>query len=304
MPLSRVPRMKTSTILGILLCVSAVARGAHADDAADKAACLDAASKGQRLRDAHKFVGARDQLRVCARAQCPAVVQSDCANWLEAVEKALPTVVVTAKNGAGADLIDVKVTADGEPFAARLDGQAVAIDPGPHTFRFEAADGTRVDQQVVVREGSQSQPITVVLGAPPAPVAPAAPTAPTASPAPAPPPASPFPWKTVGWVVGGAGVLGLGIGAVGGLLAIGDKNSAHCNSNNVCTDGGPLKDASGAATLADVGFVAGGLLLAGGVALIVLGPDGPKEGGASGAGVKVVPSVSSGGGGLLMAGTW
>src|SRR5580704_15746858 len=77
--------------------------------AADKAACLDASSQAQTLRDAHQLVEARDQLRICARQICPAVVQADCATWLDAVEKSLPTVVLTAKDGRGGDVINVKV---------------------------------------------------------------------------------------------------------------------------------------------------------------------------------------------------
>ena len=115
-----------------------VARGALADE---KAACLDASSKGQTLRDQHKLVEARQQLRVCAAGGCPSVVQTDCAAWLADVEKAIPTVVLAAKNGAGADLFDVKVSVDGQPLASRLDGQALPLDPGPHAFRFEGADG-------------------------------------------------------------------------------------------------------------------------------------------------------------------
>jgi hypothetical protein len=49
------------------------------------------------------LIEAREQLRACAAAQCPAVVQTDCAGWLAEVEKALRSVVVAAKDGAGVD---------------------------------------------------------------------------------------------------------------------------------------------------------------------------------------------------------
>ena len=209
--------MKTRLLLGLLLPASLVATTAFADD---KAACLDAATKGQRFKDTHKLVEARDQLRICAAAACPAVVQTDCANWLAEVEKALPTVVVTAKSGAGADLVDVKVTVDGQPLVSKLDGQAIPMNAGPHTFHFEGADGT-LDQQVVVTEGEKSQKVAIVLGAPP----------------PAPDTGGSSTWKTVGWVLGGVGVAGLGVGTVAGLIAMGDKNNAGCNSSNVCNQG-------------------------------------------------------------------
>src|SRR5271167_2677163 len=76
----------------------------------DKAACLDAASKGQSLRDHGKLVEARELFRRCAAQGCPQMVVQDCGGWLGDVEKSLPTVVVTAKDGSGNDLVDVKVS--------------------------------------------------------------------------------------------------------------------------------------------------------------------------------------------------
>ncbi|HEX3346395.1 MAG TPA: hypothetical protein VHS09_17545, partial [Polyangiaceae bacterium] len=107
----------------------------------EKAVCLDASLKGQTLRNADKLLEARDQFRICAQLQCPSVVQTDCASWLDAVEKNLPTVVLTAKDGAGAALIDVRVTVDGAPLTASLDGRSIPMNPGPHSFHFELPDG-------------------------------------------------------------------------------------------------------------------------------------------------------------------
>ena len=38
------------------------------------------------------------------------------------------------------------------------------------------------------------------------------------------------PWKTVGWVLGGVGLAGLGVGAVLGVIATEDKTRAHCDA--------------------------------------------------------------------------
>jgi hypothetical protein len=286
--------MKTALLFGLLVVpTTLVATAAYADD---KAACLDAASKGQRFRDTHKLVEARDQFRICAAAQCPGVVQSDCANWLADVEKALPSVVLTAKNGMGADLADVRVSVDGQPLVSKLDGQAVTMNAGTHTFHFEGADGTVLDQQVLVKEGEKNQAVAAVLGA-----------------APAPPPPSPQgaeslpgsggttrPWKTVGWVLGGAGVVGLGVGTAFGIVAIGDKNAAHCNANNVC-DPGTVSGIKSAALLSDVGWIAGGVLLASGVALVLFAP---RESRGPAAGVRLAPVVTARGGELVAGGSW
>ena len=121
------------TLAGVLATSAALAD--------DKAVCLEAASKGQTLRDAHQLLEARDQFRICARPQCPAMVQTDCGGWLGDVMRDLPTLVVTAKDAAGADLVRVRVTLDGQPLLTALDGQSVAVNPGQHTLHFDGEDG-------------------------------------------------------------------------------------------------------------------------------------------------------------------
>src|SRR5262249_48621568 len=140
----------------------------------------------------------------------------------------------------------------------------------------EGAGGARAEEQVVVREGEQSQTVAVVLDAPSMqPI-----TAPIPEPAARP---AGVPWKTVGWALGGAGGVGLGVGAISGLVALGDKNGAQCNSSHQC-DPNALHGARTAAIVSDIGFIAGGLLLGGGVALIFFAPNasGHSDGRSSG----------------------
>jgi hypothetical protein len=282
--------MKTTFCVATLALSFAFA--SHPALADDRAACLDASTRGQSLRNAHHLLEARKELRACARAGCPAVVQSDCANWLDEVEKALPSVVLMAKNRAGADLVDVKVSLDGKPLVATLDGQAVTIDAGPHAFHFEGGDGTSVDQQVVLNEGEQNHAIAVVLG----PAGPSQEATPEAGAT-----RHSGPWKTVGWVVGAVGVVGLGIGTAFGVMAISDNNSAHCNADKQC-EPGPLSDARSAAKVSDVGFIAGGVLLAGGAALVLFAPRGGAEG--PGVALRVSPLVGRGSGGMSLGGSF
>jgi hypothetical protein len=297
--------MKTRLCLGLLVASSLATAPALADD---RAACLAAASKGQRLRDTHKLVEAREQLRICAAATCPAVVQTDCAAWLADVEKTLPTVVLAAKDGAGADLLDVRVTVDGQPLTSKLEGQAVPMNAGPHTFHFEGANGATLDQQVVVKEGEKNQPVAVVLKAPPAPPEPARP-----SPVEAGPPTQGEPqaatggaaqggssWKTVGWILAGVGVVGLGVGTAFGFAAMGDKNSANCDASHLC-DGGPLSSARSAATACDISLIAGGVLLAGGLTVVLLSPSAHHESAMS---MRLAPVVGTNGGGATVGGSW
>jgi hypothetical protein len=104
----------------------------------------------------------------------------------------------------------------------------------------------------------------------------------------------------VGWVAGAAGVVGLGVGAVFGIVAIGNKNSAHCDANNAC-DPGSTDAIKSAAFVSDVGWVGGGVLLAAGAALVLLSPSEKHERVAK---VEVTPTAASNGAGLAVRGTW
>jgi hypothetical protein len=226
--------------------------------AQDKAACLDAAERGQRLRATHKLVEAQSALRVCASEQCPVVLRADCAGWLTDVEKALPTIVVAAKDAAGADLVDVAVTVDGQPFVQKLDGTSVPLDGGAHVFRFTSADGAAVERQVVVREGEKNQAVTVVLSPPAPPVV--ARVTPPAPPAPATDHGS-LGGRIAGWTSVGVGVAAVGLGL--GLYVAG----VHRMDGADCGIGG---DPKACRTDADTSaYDAGAMLQGAGIGLFV-----------------------------------
>jgi hypothetical protein len=276
--------MKTASGFALLAATSLATTSATADD---RAVCLKAASSAQTFMDAHKLRDAREQLRVCAAGGCPSVVQTDCAAWLVQVEKALPTVVVAAKSGAGESLVDVKVLVDEQPFVTKLAGQSLPLDPGTHTFRFEAPDGTAVEQSVVVNEGVKNQVVSAVLGPVPPP-----PSGPPAGGG-----ASPSPLRTVGFVVGGVGIAGLVFGGVMGAITLSDKGSAHCASG-LC-DPGTADGIKRNAALSDVGWIAGAALLAGGAALVLFAPAGRSK-----TALRIAPTFAAGGGQVVAGGAW
>jgi hypothetical protein len=253
--------------------------------------CTDAYTRAQALRDQGKLVEARDALRTCARPSCKDFVVKDCVAWLDAVERSLPTVVISVKDGAGADLFDVKVSIDGTLLLARLDGQAVPINPGVHTVYFELADRTRLDKRILIKEGEHNREVEVVLK-------------PSAAGDPSEigqrsPLTTPSPWRTVGWVAGGLGAAGLVVGTLFGAMAMRDKNSANCDAGNVC-DSGPLASAKKAALVADVGLIGGGALLASGLALVFFSP---SKDGTAGA-IDVSPVLGANNAGLVVTGSW
>jgi hypothetical protein len=273
---ARIAGVLASAVGVTLLCASP----AYAEPPVTKAQCIDANTQAQSLRRDGKFTQARAQLQKCGDGACPAIIRDDCTDRLDELEKAQPTIVFDGKDGDGHDLVAVAVTADGQPFADKLQGTALRIDPGAHTFVFTAANQPPVTQTFVIREGEKQRHETIVIGKPTAPAAPIAPATPAPTRAtPDVPPDHPSSsglgtQKLLGIGIGGLGVLGLGVGTVFGVLA----SSAWSNAKNAC--GGDIShcaDPSTAnsdknttnldGTLSTVGFIAGGALVAAGAVL-------------------------------------
>jgi hypothetical protein len=291
--------------LAIAFCLCGAT--ARADE---KKVCADAYETSQSLRDEGKLLRSREQLRVCARAECPDAVAKTCAEWLTEVEQRIPSVVLSARSGTGVDRIDVRVTMDGAEVATKLEGRAVEVDPGVHTFVFEGADG-RAEQQFVVKQGAKDQALAVMLGTPPAPTAVEPPAmAPSAPEAPASTSSGASPLRYVGYAAAGLGLVGFGLAVAFGLHAnskydesTGDPGGSGCDANNFCGAQGKQAraDAQSAGTLATVGFVAGGVLLATGIALVVLAPSRASSNSIT---ARLAPMVGAGAGGMTMGGTF
>jgi hypothetical protein len=277
--------------------------------AADDAACIAASEQEITLRKQGKLHAALSQLAACADAACPAEVKAHCAQEIDAIGSVMPTVVFAAKDGGGNDLFSVKVTMDGAPLVEALDGRPVAVDPGEHTFRFEMAGQPPVDRKLVIREGEKNRNESVVLG----PAAVVAPPPPRVPPSPAPAPSTWSTPKTLAVVSGGVGVVGVGLGIVFGLYA----SSAQSREKSDCPSAGCVglaqstedydtakKDATGST----IAFVAGGVLLAGGVVLWLTAPKGAGASSDKGAppvsvgGIRLSPAMIGSGGGLVLGG--
>jgi hypothetical protein len=157
-------------IVGVIVFLGAgfADRPAHAADAArapTTAGCLAAAESSLALRSQHKLRDARAQLLICSAPSCPADVRAECIRRVAEINAALPSVVFEAKDGDGNDLVEVTVTMDGQPLADRLDGPALVVDPGVHSFVFEASGQPAVRKQFVIREGDKDRRERITLGA-------------------------------------------------------------------------------------------------------------------------------------------
>jgi hypothetical protein len=282
---------------GLLACGPLVATSAFADGTAE---CLQAASKGQVLRDSAKIVEARELFVVCARPECPAMVRSDCAGWLEAADKNVPTVVIRAKNIAGADVTDFRLVIDGMPLATNPAGVAIPLDPGSHEFHFQLPDGTGADRTVVVLEGQKNQPLEVVLGK-----GAVERVADAFRPGQS---RTTSPWKVVGVVLGGTGVVSVALGATFGILASSAWSQAKklCGGNpGACTDTASASSYQSTAEtegwVSTVTFIAGGALIAGGAVLFFTAGS-HSETAAPSTGAVLTPTLGPGLAGLSLSG--
>jgi hypothetical protein len=237
--------------------------------AADPAAmdCVTASNNSVELGNEHRLRAARAQLLVCAASSCPSDVRKECMRRVDAINAQIPTIIFEAKDADGRDLSAVKVTMDGQPFADRLEGTALPLDPGEHTFVFETASRPSVVRHLVVREAQKERRETLTFGA----------TAPPAPPRYVPP--EPHgglgAQKTLAIVTAGIGVAGLGVGSVFGLMMLSKKSDAQKACPDVCADQGGVdlwNDAVSSGNLATAFLVGGGIAIAGAAVLWFAAP--------------------------------
>ena len=176
--------------------------------------CATAAEQAQSLRKAGKLREARERLVKCTRDTCSAIVRPFCAQWLSEVDAALPSVVIRALDARGQDVLEARVVLDGQPLTERLDGLAVAVDPGAHHVRCEARGGAAAEGDFLIAEGEKNRPLILRFpaslrsdGGPDA----AAPLTPDAQRAPrSAGDERSAPWRAWSYVAGGVAALGLG----------------------------------------------------------------------------------------------
>jgi hypothetical protein len=125
--------------------------------------CVESNRQAQDLGRQGSLVAAREQLKVCLAASCPSLVRDDCTQRMADLDRAQPSVVFDVEDQQGRDLTEVKVTMDGRPLAERLTGIAIPVDPGEHTFGFEAAGRPPTTVRTTLREGEKDRRERVVL---------------------------------------------------------------------------------------------------------------------------------------------
>ena len=285
----------------VLVAASLHVAPGRADSTKDQ--CIQANGTGQDLFHDGKLTAARVQLQSCAAASCPAMIRDDCVKRLDELDKVQPAVVFFARDPADNDLSAVSITVDGVRLASKLDGTPLKVDPGEHVFVFTVAGSPPVTRKLVIAERDHSRRERIQFEA--AAVAPG-----TGTEAPPSSPSAPERGSTLrmaGLITGGAGVVGIGVGSVFGLMT----GSAYSSQKNDCASalncphhGQALDDHSAAltdGTIATVAFVAGGALLVAGAAMYLLG--GHRSEPAT-TGLLVAPSVGPSSAGVLLRGAF
>lgn len=212
------------------------------------------------------------------------------------LEKRLPKLVVRlAPDAAGAS-----ITRDGETLDPASLGVSVPLDPGPHklivsapgreprTYDVDAKEAALIDITVAPGPAVKAAPTVTSL---PTAVLPTATATATDDSAPL--------RRNLGFVSGGVGIVGIAIGAVTGVLALGDKDTVgkFCNAQT-CTDQKGLDAARDGRTVSAVStasFAIGAAALAAGVILVLTSKSGAKSvvspaAGPSGAGLWITRS--------------
>lgn len=261
----------------------------HAGQASEKERCLQSYDQAQTLRQADKLMASREELLVCARAVCPTVIRKDCIQWLAEVEESLPTVVIEASKPDGRDAVSVRVTVDGKPFLDEIDGKAVPLDPGVHTFRFELEGAKPIEERIVIYEGVKNRRVRVSFESD------APEPEPSVAPPPSPPPSEPVSHgpPALAWVLGGLGIAGLG-----GFAALGLQFDSKLNDLDKCEPLCSQSDVDSASMTRTLALVSGGVgVVSLGVAtyLFVRKPDTESSAPSSSVDVIAVPGGWMGG---------
>lgn len=109
---------------------------------------------------------AKVALLQCSAGSCPELIQADCGRWLDEVTAELPTVVLAARASDGRELHDVRVRVDDQAGPVAVDGKSIALDPGPHTFVFQAAGLDPVSVHIVASAGKRNETVAATFPVP------------------------------------------------------------------------------------------------------------------------------------------
>ncbi len=214
--------------------------------------------------------------------------RADAEKELEQLAPQIPNIVVKV---VGTDPEHTSITIDGAPLTTALIGEKRPVNPGKHQITAASGDeSANGEMQLAI---GQTKTFTIHFGVAPATAGDSPRTAQvsqqteTAPAAPQPAgvaaaPASHSSRRTLGFVTIAVGGAGLALGGITGVLALGKKgdidDNPRCQSNKCAPSESSLVDSYGSLrTISSIGFIAGAVVLAGGVVLLVSAPKEPEQ---------------------------
>lgn len=166
------------------------------------------------------------------------------------------------------DASGVTITRDGEAVDSAELGVAIPVDPGEHVIEASAPGKQKFSQTIEVGANADSKAVEIpTLAAGTGDVTPPGDEGAAAK-------SDGSSQRTIGLIVGGVGLVGVAVGAVFGLQASSKWDDAKSKCDDYpygCSSEGVslADDASSAATISTIGFIAGGVLVAGGATLFL-----------------------------------
>lgn len=224
--------------------------------------------------------------------------QAEAATEREALLLRIPSIVVQLET---LDPSQVTVLLDGTRIPNSLLGERRPVNPGPH--RLEASQNEHRSKVEITLEEGAHETVRLDLSSSAAGTRVSKPDTQSVI-RPDAPAASGISLRTIGLVVGSVGVVGLGVGtgfAVRAKALDADaKADGHCDSTGCDATGRPRNlQALQAADISTVSFIAGGVLLAAGVTLFVVGGPSRRDSEVS---LGVSPFIARGGNGVWVHG--
>ncbi|HEX7667271.1 MAG TPA: hypothetical protein VF407_22220, partial [Polyangiaceae bacterium] len=207
----------------------------------------------------------------------------------------------------------LQVKRDGDVVAAGGWGSALPLDAGSHVIEVSAPGHEMWSRTVTIGEGAEAASVdvpalaAVKVAAKPAEKKDAVPALAVSEPAKAKNDEPSGMQKTIGLLVGAAGIAGIATGSVLGVVAKNKNEEAlanHCNYTDVCDAQGIslTNSARTTAVASTISVGAGGVAVVTGLVLFLTAPK--KKNKETAAVIKAAPSFDLHGGGIKIGGAW
>jgi hypothetical protein len=270
-----------SAIATVAIGALLAGRSAAADEPT-KQQCVAANESAQDLERAGRLIEARLQLLTCASRACPGAVRQDCAEQLQAVGQAQPTIVLTPKDVGGGDVSAAALVVDGVTQSAALDGTPIPIDPGQHTLtvtltgrlpvslQLSFERGDRVRREVVFKTATGIAGKTTGSGVEGDGEAEAGAVSIRSA------VSTGLTMRRIAWSAIGAGAAGMTLGTIFGFLALGKRGALDRKCSASMCPPASEEDIEGLhvnAVASNISFAVGLLGLGGGAALLFAFPE-------------------------------